>query len=45
VIIVGAKKPTFFDQGTSIREVNIETGNLVIGKKKIFFQLEIFFFP
>ncbi len=31
VIIVSARKPTFFAEGTTLREVSIDSGNLKIG--------------
>lgn len=31
MIIVSARKPTFFGEGTTLREVILETGNLKIG--------------
>merc|ERR1712188_213336 len=30
-IIVGARKPVFFQEGTTLREVDLETGSLKIG--------------
>eukprot|EP00761_Pharyngomonas_kirbyi_P013571 gb/GECH01013600.1/.p1 GENE.gb/GECH01013600.1/~~gb/GECH01013600.1/.p1 ORF type:complete len:514 (+),score=137.57 gb/GECH01013600.1/:1-1542(+) len=36
IVIVSAKKPRFFEQGTALREVELETGQLKLGKIRSF---------